>query len=427
MKPLKYLTILLSIIDANVITIYNNNLAFVNKSYDVNTTNSKRIEINNLPRTIIPDSIFVDNLDVISKEFIPKDYDYIKSLLDANINKDIEFIYNKKRLFGKIIHKDPIVVKSNDRLYIIKDASNIIYVKEPKFKSSSKLILYLSKEANVKKVNLNYLLTSVSWKANYIISLNDNSLNLQAWADIKNRSGALFKDIDIKLIAGDLNRVSYYPKPRVLKRSVKILSNAPISDMPTVTKVASYYSYNIPYRVTLDKNSQILLFKADNIKYKEYGVAQNSSFYRYRSTNFKFSDIIEFSLDRVLPSAVARVYKNRIFIGEDRVLNTPKNHKVKLRVGTIFDAVGKKEIVEYIQKEHYKKVTTRYTIKNKGSKELELKLSEIIPSYGEKINYKTTCNSICKQKKIDAFKREFNITLKPKSSYSWKTTFEVYY
>ena len=428
MKFIIYIFTIFSLLYSNSITIYNNDLAFVSKQYDVNTTNSKKIEINNLPKTIIPDSIFVNNLDVISKEFIPKDYDYIKSLVDANIGKDIEFIYNKKRLLGKIVHKNPLVVKSNNSLYIIKDISDVIFANEPKFKSSSNLILYLSKEANVKKVNLNYLLTSISWSANYIISLKDNSLNLQAWADIKNRSGIVFRDIDIKLIAGDLNKASYYPKPRVLKRSVKVLSNEAVNDIPTVTKVASYYSYKIPYRVTLDKNSQILLFKVDNIKYKEYGEAQNSSFYRYKSANFKFSDVIEFnSLDRVLPSAIARVYKNKIYLGEDRVSNTPKNHKVKLRVGTIFDAVGKKEIVEYIQKEHYKKITTKYTIKNKGNKRLLLKLNEVIPSYGNTIEYKTTCSNICKQKKLDAFKREFKVDLKPKSSYQWTSRVEIFY
>ncbi len=433
MKKYTLLLTLLSLLNANSITIYNNNLAFVNKKYDIKVLKSNEILIDNLPKTIIPDSIFINNLDLISKEFIPKDYDYIKSLIDANFGKEVEFIYNKKSLKGVISHKEPLVIKSNNSLYIIKDISNIIFKNEPAFISNSKLILHLAKEYNKKSLDLNYLVNGIKWRANYIILLNKNSLNLEAWADIKNSSGAIFKDIDIKLIAGELNRVSYYYKPRVFKRNVKIASSTPASSRVESKEIATYYSFKIPYKQDIKKSSQILLYRVKNLKYTQYGQAQNNSFYRYNPINFKFKDIIEFNntksnnLGKIMPNGIVRVYKDGIYLGEDRIANRSKNQKIKLAIGTIFDADGKREIVEFIQKEHYKKVVTKYTIKNRGSKDLILKLNENIPQYGEKVVYKTDCSNICKQNRIDAFRREFIIKLKAKGSYSWKTTFEAYY
>jgi len=424
--------IFLNLLYSNSIAIYSNNLAFVNQNYDINITNSNTILVNNLPKTIIPDSIFVNNLNLISKEFIPQDYNYIKSLIEANLGASIEFLYNKKVYKGKIIHKEPLIIKSNNKLYIVKDISNIIFNNEPKFKSNSKLIMHLANKGKFKKLNLNYLIRGISWNANYIVSLNDKNLNIQAWADIKNNTQAQFKNVKIKLISGNLNSSNYDKQVKVLKSNDRVVYPA-VAEIPVVNKIASYYSFDIPKRETINKNSQILLYKVNNVKYKEYGVAENSSFYRYIKDNFKFRDTIEFdntktnNLGKIFPQGVARVYKDDIYLGEDRVKNIAKNQKIQLIVGTIFDAVGSKKIVEYKENKHYKKVTTKYTIKNQGNRRLQLKLYENIQRYGNKISYNTSCKNNCSLNEIDAFKKEFTINLESSEKYEFTTSFEVYY
>ena len=96
-------------------------------------------------------------------------------------------------------------------------------------------------------------------------------------------------------------------------------------------------------------------------------------------------------------------------------------------LGTIFDAVGSKKILEYKENKHYKKVTTKYTLKNRGKTPLAIKLCENIQRYGNKILYNTNCKNNCSLKEIDAFKKEFTINLEPNKKYEFTTSFEVYY
>ena len=42
------------------------------------------------------------------------------------------------------------ILKSNNKLYIIKNISNIIFNNEPKFKSNSKLIMHLANKGKIK-------------------------------------------------------------------------------------------------------------------------------------------------------------------------------------------------------------------------------------------------------------------------------------
>ena len=151
MKYSIIILIFLNLLYSNSIAIYSNNLAFINQNYDTNLTKATdKITISNLPKTIIPDSIFVNNLNIIYKEFIPQDYNYVKSLIEANLGASVEFLYNKKVYKGKIIHKEPLIVESNNKLYIIKNISNIIFNNEPKFKSNSKLIMHLANKGKFK-------------------------------------------------------------------------------------------------------------------------------------------------------------------------------------------------------------------------------------------------------------------------------------
>ena len=75
MKQLFFTLIFLNLLYSNSIVIYSNNLAFVNQNYDTNLTKATdKITISNLPKTVITNSIFVSNLNPLSKEYIPKDY-----------------------------------------------------------------------------------------------------------------------------------------------------------------------------------------------------------------------------------------------------------------------------------------------------------------------------------------------------------------
>ena len=62
-------------------------------------------------------------------------------------------------------------------------------------------------------VQLSYLTKGLRWQAEYIASIREEEglLELGGWASIENRSGHTFKDARVRLVAGDVHRVSPQP------------------------------------------------------------------------------------------------------------------------------------------------------------------------------------------------------------------------
>ena len=73
--------------------------------------------------------------------------------------------------------------------------------------------LLQSAQAGDQHVELTYLTSGMNWTADYILLLaNDNqSLDLNGWITLTNTSGAAYHDAQVKLVAGDVNRL---PQPQ---------------------------------------------------------------------------------------------------------------------------------------------------------------------------------------------------------------------
>jgi len=441
-KLLLFTTALLS---ANSITIYNNNLAHVSEDKNISVKEGlQTVKYTNLPKSIIVNSIAPDikskDINIYSMQF-NKSQNFAKAVLEQNLNKEVSFFAKDKKLIsGKLKKINPIIVESQNRFYTVDSAESLIFASYPNEDSiNSYLEIKLSsKKSQDSTIELNYLINNLNWFSNYTITLKKDTLNMKVWATITNNSDKEFKGYKINLIAGELNRV----------RSGDMLARTPIARKslnyaeaisPASAKVPSkaiegYYLYKVPFSDTLAKNQtkQILLVDAKDIKYKVYGVATNRSFNRYDSQKLSFAQIIEFKnskengLGISLPSGIARVYKKGFYLGEDSISNTPKEQKVKLNTGLFFDIVGKKKIVEYIAKNHYRKVKTQYSIKNRSDKKQTVKIREYIPRYGNNIKYKTSCEKNCSYSEKNAFTKEYKIELEPKKSYTFYSEVEIY-
>ena len=424
-----------SFLYSNSITIYNSNLAYVNEEKEFNVTKGiQELNYKNLPDTLILDSLLPKfdnpNIDLLSQTFINKPFSFEK-LLKANLNKDVGFIYNKTLLKGKLLHINPNIIKSMNRIYVV-SSKDIIFDYLPKNISSKPYIKWkIDSKINAKvKAVLNYLLKSISWGINYTIELNKDSLNLQGWAKISNNSSKDFKDYNLTLLAG---RVYTNSAQRVMMMPTRAYRKMASPEVVKSKEFSGYHIYNIPYKFTILSHEikQILLIDAKNVKYKSYAKAINSYFRNYGEEKLHFSHIIEFknskenSLAIPLPKGLVRVYKDKKYLGEKYIANIAKDEDVKIEIGEFFDIKGVKKITKYIVKKDYEDIETTYSIKNSSSKDVIVKIDEHIPRFGKKINFKTDCSGVCSYKELNAFKREFTIKLKAGSSYEFKTEFEI--
>jgi hypothetical protein len=448
MKKSILLIVLSNLLFSDNLTIYNSNFANINSIKEFNVTDGiNQLEFPNFPDTIITDSIvanFSDNIRLLEQNFVSNRTDML-NLLKLNLNSDIKFFADKSReklKSGKLINIDPITIMCDDGYYILEDAEDIIYKNYPKNFSKTAIEWKLNAKSSQKEtLELNYLAKGFNWSTNYVLTLNDKSLNLKAFATITNGSGKDFKDANITLFAGKvnapirenrINRVKSVKK-RVLK-AVSYSENAPVMlESIEAKSISNYYKYDIPFNVTLldGASKQINIIDAKNIKYNTYALASSNNFRNYGKQKLHFNKHIEFvnkkdnALGIAMPKGIIRVYKNTHYLGENSISNTPNKEKVDIAIGQMFDVVGTKSITKYVVKDYYRSVQTKYELRNRGKESATIKIREQVPRYGDNIKFSSNCKGECSKKDESAFVRVYTIKLKPKSSYKFNSSFEI--
>jgi hypothetical protein len=163
----------------------------------------------------------------------------------------------------------------------------------------------------------------------------------------------------LKLVAGDIHRVRTRNE---LRGVMEAAAKASVAAQPQFQEESffEYHLYSLQGRTTIKENQikQISLLDAPDIAIKKelrfYGASQY-----YRSqwgtpvSNQKVGVFLEIAnteqhrLGIPLPKGTVRVYKAAAdqslqFIGEDVIDHTPKNEKVKIKMGEAFDVVGER-------------------------------------------------------------------------------------
>ncbi len=416
---------------ANSLVVYNN-LAFVQEEKNV-TILDNYFYINNLSFDIIDSSIAIypKTTKILSYE-MHKPQDFVKEILKKNLHKEIKFLFNKKILAGTLLQIEPkiIVSDSNHNLYMISTSKDLI-VKEPlnNYQKNPFLKVKLKPTSQKKEhITMQYLMRSISWKSNYIVTLKKSVLNLQAFIEVNNQSKKSFHNYQLSFVAGKINTLQ--AASRVHLDAVAMVKKR-VTTIASAQKIASYYLYRLPYRITLPKTSKkfFKLFDYKDIPYRSYYKLTSYFFNRYEQ-NLIPKMLIEFknSTNAPLPQGEVRVYKRGIYVGADYIYNKSKNDLIKLSLGEAFDIKIQKKILEYQENKNYKKQKVAYSITNSSNEKKELVMVEkISPIRAKEINFKSSCKVGCHLKKLDAFSREYTLTLEPNSTKKFTVSYEIFY
>ena len=220
-------------------------------------------------------------------------------------------------------------------------------------------------------VELSYLTGGLSWKADYVAELNasDNALDLNGWVTLTNQSGTAYPNAKLQLVAGDVNRVrdeNRVAKAMLAQRAAA--AEAPASAMAQEA-LFEYHLYTLQRPTTIADNQtkQVALLTAQGVPVVKELLLQGSDYY-YRSSvggigqKIKVGVFVQFDnreasrLGVPMPKGVVRVYKkdssgNAQFVGEDRIDHTPKNEKVRLKLGDAFDVTADKKQTDFKRRE----------------------------------------------------------------------------
>lgn len=230
------------------------------------------------------------------------------------------------------------------------------------------LVMALDNTASAPQdVELSYLTAGLAWKADYVVELNpaDDKLDISGWVTLTNTSGATYRNAKLQLVAGDVNQV---PTEQVARgRMVTMAAPAMAKESRDMSEESlfEYHLYTLGRPTTIAENQtkQVALLAATGVPARKELLLKGNDYYYQGSAGdlgqkMKVGVFVEFEnrekdrLGMPLPKGVIRVYKkdaagNAQFIGEDRIDHTPKNEKVRLKLGDAFDVTADKKQTDF--------------------------------------------------------------------------------
>lgn len=253
------------------------------------------------------------------------------------------------------------------------------------------------------EIELTYLTGGISWTADYniLLATDNHNLDLNGWVTLSNSSGTTYRDAQVKLIAGDVNRLPTYDEFAYMEVTMQMRA-MPAQPQVQQREFYEYQLYEIGRPVTVGNNEtkQVEFVTITNVPANTYYVYDASdAWYGYYApitdTYYGFTGItdvknyLEFSTDDEngvgadLPAGRVRVYQEDVdgaalLIGENRIDHTPKGEKVNIYLGNAFDLVGERIQTDFrLISDKVMQETYQITLRNrKDSGSVEIRVPE---------------------------------------------------
>lgn len=368
-----------------------------------------KLRVQNVARLIDPTTVSIrapgdaDAVRVMEQNF---EFDLVSSakLLDRYLDREIavsrETGEGTSRVSGTLLSTDGGLVlgKPDGGVQIIRDYRDIELPELPGGLITRPTLVWQvrSAEAGRRPLRISYQTEGMTWWADYNATLSEDtgcSLDLNAWVSIVNQSGAGFPDTRLKLIAGDVQRITPQ-QPRIMEQEVRA---AAVADTGFQEKsFFEYHLYTLPRRTSLPNNStkQLELFPAARGVpcTREYVYDSHGAYPAYHSEPFLNRDLgrradddvsvyLGFRNDQTsglgmpLPAGRLRINKQDSadgtleFIGEDVIDHTPADENLRVRLGNAFDVVAERRRTDYSVDTSAKTLHESFEIKVRNHKE----------------------------------------------------------
>jgi hypothetical protein len=351
----------LSLYAKDYITIYNNDFALVKSQIELKLEKGVQNYIyDDIPSGIESNSLIFKSMDNKLSLFT-QNYEYdlanTEAILQKFINSEIILLTNDNLEYKGILkfydfNNIGILDPSSNRLKVIKttqlktiDLSSL----PDNFFVKPSLKWQIKAPGNDKyPVELSYITGGLSWYVTYnaVYDENKQTLSITPWVTLSNNSGKAFNNINLKLLAGDVNKIRneiLTPRIKLSKGALYNEVNDEASPVFTEAAFSNYHIYKLDQLVDISdkQEKQILLFDKKTVKAKKY--------YTYNSFASDVYSILECKnyesegLGLPLPKGVVKIYQensldgNLEFIGEDDISHKSKDDTITLKTGKAFD------------------------------------------------------------------------------------------
>ena len=292
---------------------------------------------------------------------------------------------------------------------------------------------------------VSYVSGGMNWQADYNLVVSDKStskfdlLDLVGWVTMSNQSGKTFENANIKLLAGDVNKIQEGGVAgRVYAASAAAMTDA----MAPVVREKSFdefHLYTLERSTTLrdQETKQVEFVRAtgiqaqrlyiyDGAKVEQYGyrnpeqVRQDHG-YGIQSNpkvwvmeEFKNAEVNHLGIP--LPKGKLRFYRRDTdghleFVGENQIDHTPKDETIRAYTGNAFDLVGERKRTNFhVDSSHnWMEETFEIRVRNHKKEPVNVRVVEHL--------YRWTNWTLTEQsqpsRKMDAQTAEFPVTIQP--------------
>lgn len=394
------------------LTIYNDDFGVVRESRQLAFDQGvNRTKFTDVASAIDPTSV---NFRCVSApgavSILEQNYEYdlvnADSLLKRYIDKNVTVVVkgsgggNRSHLAGQLLAAlgDDLILKSRDNHIEIINRGSIeeITLRELPDDLVTKPTLVWLVEAKRKGNQLcqvTYTTGKIGWRADYSaqLSADETKLDFTGWVTIDNKSGATYKDATIKLIAGDVRRITKEePQYPVMLRGRAEAGAAPAFEEKAFME---YHLYTLGRKSTVNNNQvkQIEFIEpALGVAVKKIYIYEKKAkwFYQRKQQPDKVQTKLEFdnteanSLGIALPKGKVRVFKKDPadgmleFVGEDEIDHTPRKEKLSLYIGDAFDIVPEYTLVDGQYRSNYSREIHKIELHNRKDEPVTVYVDE---------------------------------------------------
>lgn len=361
------------------VTIYNNNLALIKDQRMVNlSAGINTLALRDVSAQIRPETALLRSLNHTTEFFtIEQNFDFDvltpQKLLEKYVGKNVSIVKVNPSNGAETTESAQVLSANNGVVLKIGNRiesgipGRIVYEDVPvNLRDRPTLVTKINNKKSAEHaLELSYLTSGLSWKADYVAALNpkEDKIDLSAWVTLTNTSGTSYQNAKLQLVAGDVNRIPDR-KPRAM---MMLKSTEDIGSGPSMAEesLLEYHLYTLGHNTTIAENQtkQVALLSAASIPARKTLLLRGADYY-YGANHgeigqkLKVAVLVEFDnkeaakLGMPLPKGIVRVYKNDSqgnsqFVGEDQIDHTPNNETVKLKLGDAFDVTADKKQVDF--------------------------------------------------------------------------------
>jgi hypothetical protein len=355
------------------VTVYNNNLALVRDVRKVKLPSGLiELSFKDVSSQIDATTVRLDAPQGFSLLEQNYEFDLIspQRLLEKYVGKDVELLARDdgkeiERKKGKLLAtNDGLVFQVGTQLYLNPPLEAVL-PELPSDLAAKPTLKWLAKsKGGETKLTTSYLTGGLSWSADYVavVAKDEKAIGLNGWVTLTNTAATTFNDAKLKLLAGDVHRAEQpmqYARGKVAMAAMDVAEAAPFAER----ELFEYHIYELGRRTTLKSNQtkQVALLEADRVGItKHFEYQTNAPFYGpYNGVNKgKVSVFMEWmnaqanGLGQPMPAGTVRVYQADTddtlqFIGEDRIDHTPRDEKLRVKLGEAFDIVAESRQVDF--------------------------------------------------------------------------------